>query len=197
LGTIRTGIKVLDWTHSLVAALSRAAVAAVAATDLGADVPRLDVAMDDTLRMGVGKRLGDSCHEQRGFLPLGPPALHQDSQSITFDELGDNEVPPAGLPDVVHCYDPGVAQAGHTARLFQDTALVGTSAPEVRMRNLDGNLSIQLGVQRAIHHAIAAVAHWLDDPKLAQPQVKDVMRNRGFEVSLVVERTLPRLALQV
>ena len=81
------------------------------------DVLRLEVAMDDAVRVRGRQAVGDEGRDLDGLLPRQPPACQPPPERLALQELGD-QVPDAVVgPDVVDREDVRVGQRGDGARL--------------------------------------------------------------------------------
>jgi len=128
-------------------------------------VRRLDVPVDDPLRVGFrqpGRRLH---HQTGGFLP------NQRASPEPFPErfslvAGHHDVERAvrRLADLVHRADVWVVQPGGGARLVEK-ALLGVDVPgQLRRQELEGHGALQGGVFRLVHHPHPALAELRQDP---------------------------------
>jgi hypothetical protein len=84
---------------------------------LDEDVGRLHVAVDDPVRVGVVERERDLSGDPRELARRERPALQDGLEALAFDEVHDEERPPAVLASVADRDDPFVAQARDRADL--------------------------------------------------------------------------------
>ena len=124
------------------------------------DVVRLDVAMDDAVRVRVGERLGDLRGEAQR---LRRSAAGRRAQPVAQRFAGDDrhdvvqQLAVAGDAGVEERQDVRVIQSRRDADLAQE-ALAGDRACEVGLEHLDGDVAIVLEVVREVdgRHAAAA-----------------------------------------
>jgi len=128
-------------------------------------VRRLDVPVDDPLRVGLrqpGRRLH---HQSGGFRPV-QCALPEPLPKCLPLVAGHDDVERAvrRLADLVHRADVRVVQPGCGPRLVEE-ALLGIGVPrQHRWQELERHGALQGGVLGLVHHPHPALAEFLDDP---------------------------------
>ena len=122
------------------------------------DVVRLEVAMSDAAVVGGGEAAQDSECEFHRFAQRQRSAVDPLAQGAAGEELGHDERRAAGRPDVVHRDDVGMIQGGRRPRfLLEPRDAVGIVGHR-RGQNLDGDVAMQSGIDRAVDLAHPAFA---------------------------------------
>ena len=126
------------------------------------DVGRLQVAVDDVVRVGVGERLADLLEDGREPAALGRrvgPRLQQPVEGGALDELHGQEGPAVGQrAEVVDRRDGGVLQLAGDAGLVGEAAGGGGVGAVLLLQHLDGDFAAERGVGGAVDDAHAAAA---------------------------------------
>ena len=125
-------------------------------------VGRLDVPMDDPVRVSGGERLRNRQGKLTKLMKRkrAPPGLV--AQRAAVDPFEDEKRPSVGLADIVDRQNIGVVQRGQRSRLTtQPIAVFGAEARGVR-HELQGDIAAETVVMRPVHHAHAALADSID-----------------------------------
>ncbi len=129
------------------------------------DVGGLDVPVNQSSRVGVVQSVGDGGNQLCGIPEGKPGRSHPDREVAAFDELRDDVADTIlRAANVVYGHDVGMVElrknAGFVEKRFQ---ILGLS-DALRVRQLDGQRTIELVVVREINPSEAALAQPLDDP---------------------------------
>ena len=107
------------------------------------DVARLQVAMNDPLRMRSGERLGDLDGRAQGLRERHRPFAQPRRQRFTFEILHDEEVEPVLVTHLVDRTDAWMRQSRDGAGLVRETRPATRIGCGVRREHLDGDVAIE------------------------------------------------------
>jgi hypothetical protein len=127
------------------------------------DVRRLDVTVDDPMRVGVIERLGDPCDDAQRLPPVGTAFFRDLGERAAVEVLESDEEDALLLvaSDVVHHHDAWMGQPGGDAGLGQEATLVFFAFPHGsggQVDGLEGDGPAEGGVVDLVddtHHAAA------------------------------------------
>jgi hypothetical protein len=160
------------------------------------DVRRLDVPVDDALRVCRLERvghLGGHVHELRG---VESPASDQVRQRLALEQLHHDEVLPLVLVDGVDGADVRVVEGGGRPRLALEALERLRVAPEIGRQELQRDPATQLRVLRLVDHAHAPAAERPDDFVVRDVRADHADQKRGLPMLVAPDvRSQLRVAL--
>jgi len=130
------------------------------------DVGRLDVAVHDSMAVGVVETRGDPAQVLQGGRLVERALLHPAGEAAAGDVLDDHVGRPLKLAEVVDVDDVGVAQPGDRLRLVAETRH-GVGIRGHRLQHLDRPGPLELRVVGAKDHAHGSLSDEVLDLVLA------------------------------
>lgn len=141
------------------------------------DVRALEIAMEDTVFMGMGQRLGDLPGVPQQRLDRQAARRNRLRERPALDELHDDEVLAAVFPDLVDRANVRVVERGGRAGLAQQALARGLVAAVVRRQHLQGHVAAQHHVAGAVDHPHPAGAELRVDAVMAQHAAEHGVHN--------------------
>ena len=124
------------------------------------NIGRLEIAVDDALRVRMRHRVEDGAHRgDRLDRRQGAAGVQEFGQVLARHVFEDQVEIAALLARLENRHDVGVAQFADQARLVEQDAVLGrVGAPE--MQGLDSDLALQLRIESAVDRALGAAAEF-------------------------------------
>ena len=141
-------------------------------------VLRLDVAMDDAVIVGALQRLADGRHDAERLLRREAFGLQELAQIHAIDELHEQKVEAARLPEVMHADDVRVIQRGERmGLLFKPCRKLRIIRP-LRCEQFQRDEAVQRFLPRLVNHAHAATTEAFEDLELRKMR-REFLRREG------------------
>ena len=121
-------------------------------------VGRLEIPVDDALRMGCSQCIGDRSADLEDFRQGQPVGREDLVQALAFDQFHGEEADALVFLDRVHVDDVRVAEAGDGLRLALESFEAARIGGEIGGEDLQGDVAVQLRVAGAVdltHPALA------------------------------------------
>jgi hypothetical protein len=150
------------------------------------DVSRLHVAVDDPLAVRDLERVGNTDGDAHGVVARDRPAVAKDGRQVaSADELHDDVLVAIGAvgPVVVHPDDVRMGEAAGRARLLLEAGRESRIGAVLRAEELDGDLAVELLVERTPDRGHAPLPEGRDQAVSAADEPTDHLH--GASVSQV------------
>src|SRR5262249_39935794 len=116
-------------------------------------VGRLEIAMDDSGRVGAGESVGNLNGIVKSVSQGEAIPADQLVERLARDELHGNEVRAVRRADVVDVDDVGMIEGGGGLGFLEEAALALRAGSGIGAQNFDGHWAVEVRIEGAIDHA--------------------------------------------